>query len=125
MNFFDYSNILLKKTPYEYTEEFEKEFNVFMTNRLFSCDQALALIANEVNRNGFTKKMIWDLYFHGIPKTTRFIRYNAKKAKADTELKYVMEYFGINMLQARDYVVLLDKNELQKIIDFYEKRGKK
>lgn len=126
MKLFDYSNVILKKQKFDEPDEvFEKEFVPFIINRLFSCDQSLALVANEVNRNGFTKRMIFDLYFYGVPKCNKFISYNAKKAKAEKELQYIMEYYKCNMTTAKDYQVLLSEDDRDKIIEYFEKRGRK
>lgn len=116
--------LLKKKVIDEPPEEFEKGFNTFMINRVLSCDQSLVLVANEANRPGFTKKMTRDLYFHGLPKINRFIKYSAKKQKADTEMKYIMDYFGVNMTTAKDMFQLIDQEELDRIVEYYEKRGK-
>lgn len=117
--------ILKKKVIDEPPEEFEKGFNTFMINRVLSCDQSLVLVANEANRPGFTKKMTRDLYFHGLPKINRFIKYSAKKQKADTEMKYLMDYFGVNMSTAKDMLELISHDELDHIVEYYEKRGAK
>lgn len=116
--------VLKKKVIDEPPEEFEKGFNTFMINRVMSCEQSLVLVANEANRPGFTKRMTRDLYFHGLPKINKFIKYSARKAKADTEMKYIMDYFGVNMSTAKDMLQLIDQEELDRIVEYYEKRGK-
>ena len=123
---FGYINHLVKKTPLvEPPEVFEKDFSPFIINRFMSCERGFALVANLVNRNGFTKQMVRDLYFHGLPKSNKFIKYNAKKEKAEKTLKYIMDHFGVNLQTAKDYSVLLSEKEIQEIIDFNEKRGSK
>ena len=124
-NLFAYvDEVLKKKVIDEPPEEFEKGFNSFMINRVLSCEQSLVLVANEANRPGFTKRMTRDLYFHGLPKITKWIKYSAKKQKADIEMKYIMDYFGVNMTTAKDMLQLIDQEELDRIVEYYEKRGK-
>ena len=55
----------------------------------------------------------------GIPK------YNAKKAKADKELSYIMRWFHVSMDTAKAHRRLISADELKKIKFFYEKMGRK
>lgn len=123
---FTYINHLTKKTPLaEDPAQFEKDFSPFIINRFMSCEMSFAIVANEVNRGGFTKLMVRDLYFHGLPKSNRFIKYNAKKEKAEKVLKYIMEWYGCGLQIAKDYAALLTEAEIQEIVDYNEKRGAK
>lgn len=125
MKLFDYVDVLLKKKPYnEDPSEFEREFSPWIINRLMSCDQQIAVVANEVNMGLYTKKMTFDLYRYGLPKINRFVKYSAKAEKASRELKYVMEFHGMSMKQAKDFLALADPAELKTIVDYYEKRGR-
>jgi len=122
---FDYIDALTTKKPIkEDPDVFQKDFQPFIINRVFSCDNNLVLIANLCNQGGMTKEMIRDLYYYGVPKGKRFIKYSAKKEKSDGLIKYLMDYFGVNQHTAKQYAVLLDKKEIDEIVEFYEKRGK-
>lgn len=123
---FDYIAELTEKKKIEgiYEETFNKEYSQFMVNRVFSCDQQLLFLANELNKQGFTNKMHHDFLYHVIPKGKRWIKYSAKKAKVEKELEYIMKYFGCNIQIAKSYYKLLSKDELKEIKDFFEKRGK-
>ena len=123
---FDYIGHLTAKTPLKEDEDqFQKDFQPFIINRTFSCDNNLALIANLCNQKAFTKEMTRDLYFYGIPKGKRYIKYSARKEKADKLTKYIMDYYGVNQHTAKQYAELLDQKELDSVVEFYEKRGRK
>lgn len=122
---FDFmKNILSKEKRYSH-EEVVNEFNLFMVNRIFSNDQQLILIANELNKKGITNQMGYDCYFYGIPKSKRFIQYNSKKEKTDKHIQYLMEYYQCNLTTAKQYMNLISDEEKLYIVDFFEKRGTK
>ena len=80
---FDISNNILKKQPKLSDDVIESDLNVFMLNKIFSNSQSIATLSNELNKSGFNKKMIYDCYYYGVPKSSSYIKYNSKKEKAD------------------------------------------
>lgn len=121
---FDISKNILQKQPKLSDEVIESDLNVWMTNLILSSDQNLCMIANELNKNGFTKKMVYDCLYYGIPKTSKFIPYNAKKEKAEKEVQYLMEYFQCSQQTAKQYSVLISEEEKAEIVEYFEKRGR-
>lgn len=117
--------ICQKKVIDEPEEDFEREYSQFMINKFFSCDRQLAPLANLLNDRSVTNRMHFDFYFNLIPKGKRWIKYNAKKQKADKEIKYVMEFYKCGLQAAKKYHQLISKEDMKLIKDFFEKRGKK
>ena len=106
-------------------QEIYSDFNSFMVNRIFSNEQSIIHLSNELNRKGFTDKMVYDCYFYGLPKMKKYIQYNSKKEKTDKEIQYIMDFYKCNLTTAKQYAILISDEEKQKIVEYNEKRGKK
>lgn len=122
---FDITKHILSKDKMLTDEEVESHFNLFMTNRIFSNDQQFIHLANEMNKKGYTKKMAFDCYFYGVPKTKRYIPYNSKKEKKDKQLEYMIQFYQCSLQTAKQYMELISDEDKQYIIDYFEKRGVK
>lgn len=120
---FDISKNILKKESKLSNEVIDSDVNSFMLNRIFSNDINMCLIANELNKNGYSKKMIYDCYYYGIPKTSKFIPYNSKKEKREEELQYMMEYFQCSQTTAKQYLALISEDEKKTIVEYFKNRG--
>ena len=122
---FDISKNVMKKETKLAKEVIDRDGNPWMLNRIFSNSLKFCIIANELNRTGFTNKMVYDVYYYGLPKTNEYIQYNSKKATLDKQLKYVMDYYKCNQNTAKQYMKLIAPEELTEIVEFFEKRGAK
>jgi len=73
--------IFYKRDKHEYDK---KKVNGFMLSMWLSHDQRLLDIANDINRYQFSlpDKLIYQYYYHAIPKGKRFIKWT-KKEKVD------------------------------------------
>lgn len=121
---FDVVKGILNKT--RLPDEDINNFSQWMVNKIFSCDRGTSLIANELNNQFVSNKMLYDCYYYGTPKCpNKYIPYNAKKAAADKELRYIMNYFNVNQNVAKQYQKLIGDDEKAFIVDYYEKRGVK
>jgi len=106
-------------------QEISDYFNSFMVNRIFSNDQSIVHLANELNKSGFTSKMVYDCYFYGLPKMKKYIPYNSKREKADKEIQYIMDFYKCNLTTAKQYASLISDEEKTMIVEYNEKRGSK
>jgi len=123
---FDYLKRLTNKELLEESQEqFEKDYSPYMVNRFFSCDKRLLMVAKEMNRSGITKQMHFDFLDTVVPKKRKFLKYNLKKAKLDKERQYISEFYQVNAQRAKEYYRLMSEDDMQEIINFFEKRGKK
>lgn len=123
---FTYIKRLTNKQPIdESKEEFEKGYSKYMINRFFSCEKSFVMLAKEMNRDGITNEMHFDFMDTIIPKSNKFIRYNLKKSKVDKEIKYIADFYQCSLQHAKQYRKLISKEDMKKIKDFFEKRGKK
>ena len=122
---FDISKNIMKKETKLSSDVIESEGSPWMLNRIFSNDKGYCVIANELNRDFLTNKMVYDCYYHGLPKTSKYIQYNSKKATIDKHIKYFMDYYMCNQHTAKQYLKLVSPEEKAHIIEFFEKRGAK
>ena len=125
---FDYiKRIVNKKAIDEPQDVFEKKYSPYMINRFFTSDRKLLMLVKEMNQNGVTKQMHFDFLDTIIPKSNKFIKYNLKKLKVDKDIKYISDFYLVNTEVAKSYYKILkhNKEEMKKIRDFFEKRGKK
>ena len=122
-SFFDIVSILLEKKPYPSDEDIQKHCNQYMINSMLSCDSQLTEIAHEMSKLKISNKMYFDCLYHGLPKVKKYIKWNASKSKKEQNILYIMEWFRCSHSNAKLYVDLIEKNEMQSIIDYHEKRG--
>lgn len=121
---FDFLNVVFEKKTYPSEEEIDKFCNQWLLNATFSCDASLVELAHEMSKLRISNKEYFDCLYFGLPNKKRYIQYNAKKSKTEENIKYIMDYYGCSQQTAKDYAVLIDEEEMKKIKDFFEKRGK-
>ena len=122
-SFFDIVSIILEKKEIPSDEVIKKHCNQYMINQMFSCDSQLSEIAHEMSKLKISNKMFFDCLYNGIPKCKKYIKWNATKAKKEQNIKYLIDFFKVSPETAKQYVGIIDKKEMQTIIDFFEKRG--
>lgn len=121
-NPFEYSKSILNSKQYM---DDVSGFVPFLMNKLFSAHPEMIVLANIANGMGaskLSKRAIYDFYFYTVPQTKRWLKYPKNPAEIQTT-KYIMDYFGIREEVAKDYLILLSKEEIKEIIDYFEKRG--
>lgn len=122
-SFFDIVNIIFQKKSIPSEEDINKHCNQYMINQLLSCDSQLVSLAFEMSKLKISNKEYFNCLYYGLPNTKKFIKYNASKVKEDEDIIYIMQHFNCTKEVAKDYIKLIDKNELKEIINFYTKRG--
>jgi hypothetical protein len=122
-SFFDIVTIILEKKAYPSDEDIQKHCNQYMCNQMLSCDVQLAEIAHEMGKLKITNKMYFDCLYNGIPKVKKYIKWNATKAKKEQHILYLMEWFRCSQTTAKSYVQLIEKSEMDTIVEYFEKRG--
>ena len=124
--------MIKKRKPFDYVKSINNKeyidgidgFSPYMTHKIMSADKNFVMLANALNRIGNHKippKAIYDFYFHTVPKNKKWTAY-PKSEKQLKEIRYVMEFYGITETTAKDYIELMDSEELERIIDFNEKQ---
>lgn len=125
MTLFEEIDIINKKTRYPTDEEIYSG-SQWMINKMFSCSPYFFPLSVEMNKfQTIDSKMHFDSYFFGIPKNKNFIQYNAKKQKADEQIKMIMEFYNCNQEVAKDYSQLISKEDMKRMEEYFKNRGRK
>ena len=129
MNPFDHiKNLHTKKRHWEdFNDEEKKSFNVFIINKGLSMNPEYLGIVNMVqNYTGLnqilSQKEVFNLYYSLLPTKFRFYKWiKGEKTKKDKEkAEYLAMHFEISIREAYDYLKILDRKTINKIIKNYK-----
>lgn len=121
---FRFINSILKTKEYQMETQYdEKEYSSIFTNIALSQHIDTILHANELNQlyQILSPKMHYDYLFHSIRQMKRPFRKWAKKKDEDETIAILMEYYQVNKIRAKEYLNLLNKEELESILIDSEK----
>ena len=129
MNPFDHlKNLHTKKRCWDdFNDEEKKSFNVFIINKALSMNPNYLGIVNMVqNFTGLnqilSQKEVFNLYFNLLPTKFRFYKWiKGEKTKKEKEkAEYLATHFKVSIREAYDYLKILDKKTINKIIKNYK-----
>jgi len=129
MNPFEHvKNLHTKKRRWEdFNDEEKKSINVFIINKTLSFNPNYLNIVNMVqNYTGLnqvlSQKEVFNLYYSLLPTKFRFYRWiKGEKSKKDKEkAEYLAMHFNVSTREAYDYLQILDKKSINKIIKNYK-----
>ena len=129
MNPFDHiKNLHTKQRRWEdFNDEEKKSFNVFIINKGLSMNPNYLEIVNMVqNFTGLnqvlSQKEVFNIYFKLLPNKFRFYKWiKGEKTKKDKEKsEYLAMHFKVSTREAYDYLRILDKKTINKIIKNYK-----
>ena len=129
MNPFDHiKNLHTKQRRWEdFNDEEKKSFNVFIINKGLSMNPNYLGIVNMVqNFTGLnqvlSQKEVFNIYFKLLPNKFRFYKWiKGQKNKKDKEkVEYLAMHFKVSTREAYDYLQILDKKTINKIIKNYK-----
>lgn len=121
MTLFEYVDVINKKTKYP---ENLSGYSQWMINKMFSCSQNFYPLAAEMTKYQLSDELHFDAYFYGVPKNTQFIKYNAKKMKAEEQILQIAEFHQVSVEVAKEYVNLISETELKTINEYFKNRGR-
>ena len=127
MTIFDWiSQILVKKTHWnDFTEDEQKKFNPFIINRWLSMDKDFLEIVNYFQKYSIgtlEPREVYKWYCDMLPRGKRFNKYIKGKGnkKYDKEMiNIISKHFEVSKKESKDYIDLLDKNEIKEIYKMY------
>jgi len=127
MTIIDWMNqLLVHKKQWELFDDVDKKsFNSFIINRWLSMDKDFLEIVNYFQKYSIgtlEPREVYKWYCEVLPKGKRFNKYikSKKDKKYNTELIDIMvKHFECSKLNAKDYLELIDKNELIQILEKY------
>ena len=127
MTIFDLINQLLfsKKSWDSFTEDEQKKFSPFIINRWLSMDKDFIEIVNVFQKYAIgtlEPREVYKWYCDMLPKGKRFNKYIKGKGdkKYDKELvDIITSHFECSKLQTKEYLGLINKEELKEILEMY------
>ena len=129
MNPFDHiKNLHTKQKRWEdFNDEEKKSFNVFIINKGLSMNPNYLGIVNMVQNfmglnQVLSQKEVFNIYFKLLPNKFRFYKWiKGQKNKKDKEkVEYLAMHFKVSTREAYDYLQILDKKTINKIIKNYK-----
>ena len=133
MTIIDWINQLLiyKKNWSEFTEDEQKKFSPYIINRWLSMDKEFIEVVNVFQKYSIgtlEPREVYKWYCDVLPKGKRFNRYikGKKNKKYDKELvNIISRHFECSKLHIKEYLELIDKEELKSILEMYGLDNKK
>ena len=127
MTIIDWINqVLVHKKPWDSFEESEqKSFNTFIINRWLSMDKDFIEVVNVFQKYAIgtlEPREVYKWYCEVLPRGKRFNKYikGKRDKKYDKELVDIISgHFECSKLQTKDYLELIDKEELKTILEMY------
>ena len=127
MTIIEWMNQLLihKKSWDSFNESDQKSFSPFIINRWLSMDKEFIEIVNYFQKYAIgtlEPREVYKWYCDILPKGKRFNKYikGKRDKKYDKELvELLTKYFECSKLQIKEYLELIDKEELKNILKIY------
>jgi hypothetical protein len=129
VNPFDYVNsiTMTKKNMMRNSENdnlAEKDYNPWVVNKALSYFQDTVLIANEVNMyHALEKRAQYEYLINMVRPNKRWVKW--VKDETNEELDLVCKYYNVNPIIGREYLSLLNKDQLTKIKAALDQGGNK
>ena len=129
MNPFDHiKNLHTKKRTWnDFNDEEKKSFNVFIINKALSMNPSYLGIVNMIqNFKGLnqilSQKEVFNIYFNLLPSKFRFYKWikGEKNKKEKEKAEYLAMHFKVSTREAYDYLKILDRKTINKIIKNYK-----
>ena len=121
-------NLHTKKRRWEdFNDEEKKSFNVFIINKALSMNPSYLGIVNMIqNFTGLnqilSQKEVFNIYFNLLPSKFRFYKWikGEKNKKEKEKAEYLAMHFKVSTREAYDYLKILDRKTINKIIKNYK-----
>ena len=120
-NIFDWLKAInTTKPPIEsFTDKDWEVWNSYMIHRFLSMDRSNIEILNDIQEILPTdKKKIYSIYKEFIPKNNKWNKYIKSKIKQPNKnlVDYIKDYFKCSSKEAKEYIYLLDKPNISRIL---------
>lgn len=126
MNPFDHiKNLHTKQRSWnDFNDEEKKSFNIYIINKALSMNPNYLDIVNMVQRytnNLLDSKEVFNLYFNLLPNKFRFYKWiKGTKDKNKEKYQILAQHFKCSSREAKDYMELLNKKEINQILKLYK-----
>ena len=119
-------NLHTKKRRWEdFNDEEKKAFNVYIINKTLSFNSNyldIVGITQKYSTDQISQKEVFNIYFSLLPNKFRFYRWikGAKNEKNKEKAEYLAMHFKVSTREAYDYLKILDKKTINKIVKNYK-----
>lgn len=120
----DHVKGISEKTSYTYNEETAKAFSSYTVNTNFSFFPDTIFLANEANLLGLEGQMHYDFLYYLLEPRKRYSKW-FKKVETTKDLEIVMEYYDVNQDKAREFLKVLDSDQVAILSEKINKGGVK
>jgi len=124
---FDFTKSLTQTKDDLYTTEevFNKEYTPFMINRILSNSSQTTLFADAMNRGILDKKLQYDFYRFGIPKTKGYTKYIKKDVSEYNQehLDFICSIMNVSLKRAIEMYGMIGSDAVQ--FELNKRGGKK
>jgi hypothetical protein len=125
LNLFNWlDEITYHKRPWSsFTDDDKAEFNTFLINRFISMNPDYIDVVNLIQRYpDCPKRKVYQFYCDLLPKKKSFFRYIKASIKNDPEtIKSVAEYYKCSTREAKEYINVVDVDNIKKIFNIEQK----
>ena len=83
----------------------------------------IANIANQKLHGKVSSRLLYDFLFYAIPKKKRYSGKWGKQAKELKEVEVVKKAFACNNARAREYLMLMSKEDIKQLVKDYTDVG--
>ena len=120
------NQLLVHKKPWDsFTESDQKSFSPFIINRWLSMDKEFIEIVNYFQKYAIgtlEPKEVYKWYLYFLPMGKRYNKYIKSKNKKKYDpilINLICKYFECSKYQSGEYLELIHKEELKKILIMY------
>lgn len=100
--------------------EVDKSLSKFVLNKIYSNSKDTVMFANEANMftGNITEQMLYDFYYHGVTKRSRFDKWFKQPKDENPELiEYVQKYFSCSKQQAMENIESFSEDVIKSILE--------
>jgi len=106
-----------KSPPSSFTEDDWGKFSPFLIHRFMSMFPDYIELVDYIQKHQNTPQQIYTIYRELIPKKKAFSKYIGAKSSTPSDLtKNISEYYECSIRDAKDYIELLNKEQLTDIL---------
>ncbi len=99
------------------------EYPAFIVKRILGSDKSLCALVNELNKQTTMPPIMqYKFLLYAVPKRKRFNPYLRKEKNEDLQL--IKEYYNVSTEKAKDYLAILEIEQIQEIKRHLFKGGK-
>lgn len=105
-----------------FSKDTEKDYNIFMMNRVLSGTADTLFHAQELNTfSRIGKEEHFRYLLHALPKKKRFSKW--VKEEKDSRIPMIIEYYGCSVPKTKEILKMLSEEQLQYIEKYLDKGG--